>query len=109
MLLTRLDGLSRIAWLAITATAFIVAWPLGLALLAYLIGSGRLQAWYEEYTEAPGTWFNLGRGAPASRSEAGDCISRARSSGYKAFDDCRNDTLSRLEKEEYEFQAYLEC
>lgn len=108
MLLTRLDGLSKIAWLAITAAAFVVTWPLGLALLAYLVGSGRLQAWYKEYAGTPGTWFNLGRGAPASRSETGGHISYARSSGNKAFDDCHSDTLSRLEKERHEFQAHLE-
>ncbi len=59
MLLTKLDWLGKIAWLATTAVAFAVAWPFGFAILAYPAGSGRLHPWLAEYADAPGTWFNF--------------------------------------------------
>lgn len=108
MLLTKLDELGKVAWLAITAVAFAAAWPLGFAMLAFLAGSGRLHAWCAEYAGAPGTWFNLGGGSRVSRSGADGRTSHAPSSGNKAFDEYRSDTLSRLEGEQREFQAYLE-
>ncbi len=108
MLLNRLDGLDKVAWLAITALAFATAWPLGLAMLAYLAGSGRLQAWRTEYAGAPGAWFNIGRGSPASGLGFGGRSSCTPSSGNQAFDNYRSEALSRLEEEQREFHAYLE-
>lgn len=46
MLPTKLDVLGEMAWLAVTALVFATAWPLGIAMLACLAGSGRLQAWH---------------------------------------------------------------
>jgi len=108
MLLTKLDELGKVAWLTITVAAFAVAWPVGLAMLAYLGGSGRLQAWYAEYAGASNTWFNAGRRSPASRSEPLPRKPRAAASGNKAFDDYRADAMSRLEQEGREFRSFLE-
>ncbi len=108
MLLTKLDKLGKFAWLAITAAAFAVAWPVGLAMLAYLGGSGRLQAWDSEYAGASGAWFNVGCRSPASGSESPTRKPSAAASGNKAFDDYRADAMSRLEEEEREFRSFLE-
>jgi hypothetical protein len=81
---------------------------LGIAMLAYLAGSGRLQAWCAEYAGAPGAWFNIGRGLPASGLGFGGRSSCTPSSGNQAFDNYRSEALSRLEEEQREFHAYLE-
>ncbi len=62
MLLAKVDELGKLAWLAIAVIAFWTAWPLGLAVLAYLAGSGRLRAWRTEAAGLPGRWFNLRSG-----------------------------------------------
>lgn len=97
MLQAKLDGLGKSGWLAVTLIAFWAAWPVGLAVLAYLIGSGRLRAWR---AEVPGHWSNLRGGAGAGWPGWG--------SGNQAFDDYRTETLRRLEEEQREFQTYLE-
>ena len=38
----RIDDLGRPAWIALMVIGFIVFWPIGLAILAYLIWSGRM-------------------------------------------------------------------
>ena len=38
----RIDDYGRPAWLALMVLGFIVFWPVGLVILAYLIGSGRM-------------------------------------------------------------------
>ena len=102
VVLTKLDQLGKFAWLAVILIAFWTAWPVGLAVLAYLVGSGRLRTW----TDSPGAWFNL-------RAEGAGSIGRNRrprasSSGNQAFDEYREETLRRLEEEQREFQDYLE-
>jgi len=99
VLQSKLDEWGKPAWLSLLVIAFITGWPLGLAVLAYLAGSGRLRAWR---SEMPGTWFNL------RSTQPGRAWQRSRSSGNRAFDDYRNDTLSRLEEEQQEFQAFLD-
>jgi len=99
VLQSKLDEWGKPAWLSLLVIAFITGWPLGLAVLAYLAGSGRLRAWR---SEMPGTWFNL------RSTQPGRAWQRSRPSGNRAFDDYRNDTLSRLEEEQKEFQAFLD-
>ena len=38
----RIDDFGRPAWIALMVIGFIVFWPIGLAILAYLIWSGRM-------------------------------------------------------------------
>ncbi len=103
MVLAKLDAMGKLAWLGVILIAFWTAWPLGLAVLAYLVGSGRLRTWFE----SPGTWCNMrsdgqgGSGALGRRR-------RTVPSGNQAFDDYREETLRRLEEEQREFQTYLE-
>ena len=103
MVLSKLDGMGKLAWLGVLFIAFWTAWPLGLAILAYLFGSGRLRTWFE----SPGTWCNMRGDAPSASAGPGR-RRRATPSGNQAFDDYREETLHRLEEEQREFQGYLE-
>ena len=110
-----LDDIPRPVWIVATVLGFIWWWPVGLAALAYLIGSGRLRRC------GPGRWYNM---AHADRDEgrrerwerrwgrsAWGCGGRREdppASGNAAFDDYRAETLRRLEEEQKEFLAYLE-
>ena len=106
MLQTKLDEWGKPAWLSLLVLAFLAGWPLGLAVLAYLAGSGRLRAWR---AEMPGTWFNL-RGPSSGPAWSGRApwSGRPASSGNRAFDEYRNETMRRLEEEQQEFQAFLD-
>ncbi len=102
MVLAKLDAMGKLAWLGVVLIAFWTAWPLGLAVLAYLVGSGRLRTWFE----TPGAWCNMRSDGPGAQS--GRFRRRSAPSGNKAFDDYREETLRRLEEEQREFQDYLE-
>ncbi len=106
MLLARIDEYGKSAWLGLTALAFWAAWPLGLAVFAFLMMSGRTRAWRDEARHASGRWFNLrsGAGGPAIWS------SRAawHRSGNDAFDACRMAALGQFEEQQREFKAFLD-
>jgi len=84
-----LDEHGKGAWIALMIVGFIVFWPLGLALLAYLIWSKRM--------------FN-GNGKRRA------CAHRHafRPSGNSAFDAYKADTLQRLEEEQQQFEGFLQ-
>jgi hypothetical protein len=94
---TRLDELGKPAWIAVIVLGFIAFWPLGLALLAYLIWSGRMGCGRHG---GAGRWQDF-----QSRMHGGG--SRP-SSGNRAFDEYREETLRRLEEEQREFKGFLE-
>ena len=91
---------NRWAWIAITILAFAAWWPLGLVMLAVGIGSGRMGCGNRR--------FRRGRGAAAWSGMWANCGSAAASSGNRAFDEYRSETLRRLEEEQREFAAFLE-
>ena len=99
----RMDEFGRPAWIAATILAFWWFWPLGLGLVAYLVGSGRFRAWK---MERRGRWHNMG--ANAQGCGARWRMATAPSSGNAAFDQYRAETLSRLEEEQKEFHDYLD-
>ena len=92
MLLAKMDEFGKPAWIAATLLGFLVFWPAGFAILAYLAWSGRLAAMRHDM---PGRWTNLRAGFTTR-------------SGNQAFDDYRAETLRRLEDEQKEFVEYLE-
>ena len=106
MLLNKLDEQGRLAWFTVLVVAFWVAWPIGLAIVAFLAITGRLQAWRADM-QADG-WFNLETLFPGRRSMPVRWPARRKSSGNQAFDHYRDATISRLETEQREFQAFLE-
>jgi hypothetical protein len=101
-----LDDLGRPAWIAVMVVGFILFWPIGLAILAYLIWSGRMgcgrqgemsrwqQRMSDNWDRKMERWGREMRGFP--------------SSGNRAFDDYREETLRRLEEEQREFRAFLD-
>ena len=100
-LAAKLDEYGKPAWLAVMVLAFIVFWPLGLAILAYLIWSGRMGCW----ARAPGRWYRYVESGTGERRFRGR---RPSSSGNAAFDEYRDGVLRRLEEEQAEFQEFLE-
>ena len=121
MVLERLDDLPRGALIALVVLAFILWWPVGLAMLGVL-AFGR----YRQGGDGPGRWYNTPDGLPGrSRGPWGSgrggwgrggwgCgggrrdRSSAPQSGNRAFDEYRAETLRRLEDEQREFLDYLE-
>ncbi len=88
-----LDSKGRGAWIAAMVLGFIFVWPVGLALLAYMIWSKRM----------------FSRTCASSRHHSRHFAKTAfRSSGNTAFDAYKADTLRRLEDEQASFEAFLE-
>jgi hypothetical protein len=107
----RLDDIPKPAWIVLMVAGFIWWWPLGLATVAYLVWSGRMSCWRhgdsrwheqrqhwrdqrDRMREDARRWWH-GERAPAS-------------SGNRAFDEYREDTLRRLEEEQKEFRDFLD-
>lgn len=84
-----LDQRGKGAWIAATVLAFIVFWPLGLGLLAYLI-------WGK----------NMFKGC-TKKSRSTRRSHGFSSSGNSAFDAYKAETLRRLEEEQDSFQEFL--
>ncbi len=84
-----LDQGGKPAWIGAMVFGFILAWPVGLALLFYMIWSGRMGKGCNS------RWKRNNQGA-------------YRSSGNSAFDSYKEDTLRRLEEEQEAFQGFLE-
>src|SRR5271154_758939 len=99
-LAAKLDDLGNPAWIALTVVGFLIWWPLGLVALGYLVGSGRMarwagcgaRRWQQQAQSNPGGWWGM----------------RSGSSGNRAFDEYRTETLRRLEEEQREFKEFLD-
>jgi hypothetical protein len=85
-----LDARGKGAWIAAMVLGFIFFWPVGLALLAYMIWSKRM--------------FNS---ATKSRSHTRH-MSNMSTTGNSAFDAYKADTLRRLEEEQEAFEEFLQ-
>ena len=98
----KLDDIGRPAWIALMVAGFIIFWPLGLAVLAFLLWSGRMgHGWGRDWTRGMKCGSNMrGRWHRAQDGWGG-------SSGNRAFDDYREETLKRLEDEQREFHDFL--
>ena len=100
----RLDDYGKLAWIAVMVLGFIVFWPIGLAILGYMIWSGRMGHWGKR---GYGRWYGAhksGGGCGAWGSKRGSSAS----SGNHAFDEYREETLRRLEDEQEEFLSFLD-
>ena len=73
------------AWIAAMVLGFIFLWPVGLALLFYMIGTNRMSKF----------------------SRCGRSRGRFNSTGNEAFDNYRDETLKRLEEEQSEFKNFM--
>lgn len=96
-------SLSRPLLIAATITGFIIWWPVGLALLCVAIWNRRFGRYLFGNGQGRGGWggpWSCGR--QESRGHAGQ------SSGNKAFDEYKAETLRRLEEEQGEFASFLD-
>lgn len=101
-IVAKLDELGKAAWIALVVLAFFVFWPLALAVLAFMYWSGRMGCWSRRGT---GRWQeDVNRMAGG----AGTWWRPQPSSGNRAFDEYRADTLRRLEEEQREFREFLD-
>ena len=104
-MVARIDEYGQPAWIALMVLSFVVFWPLGLAVLFYMIWSGRMAC---------------GRNGSRSRWQqrmAGKFEDKMNRWGYQAkayeptgnaaFDEYRDETLRRLEDEAKQFSDFL--
>ena len=93
----RLEEVPRPAWIALMILGFFVYWPIGLAILAYLIWGRHLRCTGER-------WWQNAEGTARRWCSGG----HMGSSGNWAFDEYRAETLRRLEEEQREFKEFLQ-
>ena len=99
----KLDNWGWPAWIAVMVLAFIIFWPLGLGILAYLIWSGRMGCWKHH-----GGWRRRHHEARSGGEGRWSRRNGRSSSGNAAFDEYREETLRRLEDEQSEFWSFLD-
>ena len=105
-LVLKLDDIGRPAWITLMVLSFIVFWPLGVAVLAFLLWSGRMGCgWHGDR----GRWQQRMAQRWDSRMDRWSRKAHAYgSSGNRAFDEYREETMRRLEDEQREFRDFLE-
>lgn len=98
-LVSTLDEYGKPAWIIAMIAGFLIWWPIGLGVLAYLIWSGRMgcgnKTQWKDYLTSEARRFGGGMTAFGS-------------TGNRAFDEYREETLRRLEEEAKEFQSFLQ-
>ena len=113
----KLDEWGLPAWIALMVVAFFVFWPLGLAVLAFLIWSGRMGCGMHGYGRFENKMARLQEKMERMRGRmerqgwgggGGEWWRSTPSSGNRAFDDYKEETLRRLEEEQREFREFLE-
>jgi hypothetical protein len=98
-----LDDIGRPAWIVLMVAGFIVFWPIGLAILGFMIWSGRMSCGKH------GRWAHWQESRTRHMAGGGFCRGFSQpSSGNSAFDDYRAETLQRLEDEQREFTEFLD-
>lgn len=113
-----LNDIPKPVWIIAMVGAFAWSWPIGLGILGYLVGSGRIG---RRWAGGPGRWY-CAEGQAAAGPAQGQAWGKwggwggnaaperpaAPPSGNAAFDEYRAETLRRLEDEQREFVEYLE-
>ena len=98
-----LDDRGTWAWIGLMVAGFVLVWPVGLAILAYMIWSKRMFGHRHHNGSRAMTC-----GSRRARSEAWTNARNAmRPSGNAAFDAYKADTLRRLEDEQRAFEEFL--
>jgi hypothetical protein len=99
-------------WIALTILGFIIWWPIGLALLFFTLGSRKMACWNPSDRDR---WQNKMERMQYKMDRMRDRMERGGfgwgfgppSSGNRAFDEYRAETLQRLEEEQREFKEFL--
>lgn len=89
-----LDARGKGAWIASMILGFVFFWPVGLALLGYMIWSKRM--------------FNSNCATRRSTRMSSRFTGGVQSTGNTAFDSYKADMLKRLEDEQHAFETFLE-
>ncbi len=108
-MVAKLDDYGKGAWIAVMVLGFVLFWPVGLAILAYLLWSGRMgcghfgnrSQWQNRFSSR----FDRARERMDNDFRS---YASSYSSGNKAFDEYRSETLKRLEEEERQFRTFLD-
>jgi hypothetical protein len=87
-----LDDKGKGAWIAAMVLGFVFFWPVGLALLFYMIWSKRM----------------FSKSCRHSARSMRHGMHAMRPTGNSAFDAYKADTLRRLEEEQADFESFLE-
>jgi len=85
-----LDARGRGAWIAAMVASYVVFWPVGLAMTAYMVVNNKFSC----------------SGARSCRKS--HSVHMNRTTGNAAFDAYKDETLRRLEEEQTNFEAFLE-
>lgn len=110
----KLDTYGKPAWIALIILGFWVWVPAGLAILAFSIWSGRMGCWsrhrHQEWQDRMEQKWAHKREKWARHGFGGGFggWGGPPTSGNRAFDDYRMETLRRLEEEQREFHDFLE-
>ena len=124
----KIDEFGKPAWIVLVVLGFIAWWPIGLAILAFTIWSGRMGCGYHYAGRGYDRWQhkmdrlqqkmdwmrsrmsgNPSGGNPSDgNSWGGNRWRNPPPSGNRAFDEYRMETLRRLEEEQSEFRGFLE-
>ena len=99
-----LETPSHPGWIALMILGFVFWWPVGLAILAYIIWGRRMYG-------CSGRWQNKMEKMQYKMEKMRarmDGRYGASSSGNRAFDEYRSETLKRLEDEQNEFKDFLD-
>lgn len=114
----RMDGYGRTGWIMAMILGFIVFWPIGLAILFFMIWSGRMgcsyNAAWNEHRQA--RWERkmdrmqekMDRWNAFRQRLWGQAAQSFTPSGNRAFDEYRSETIRRLEDEAREFKDFLD-
>ena len=92
-----LDQRGKWAWIAAMVLGFIIFWPVGLALLAYMIWSKRM---FSRHSCAERRAHHMARHFGHMQA--------MRPSGNSAFDAYKADTIRRLQEEQEAFENFLQ-
>jgi Protein of unknown function (DUF2852) len=95
-----LDQRGKWAWIAAMVLGFIIFWPVGLALLAYMIWGKRMFSRSCGHRRQHDHHDHQAWGRHAYRA--------AQPSGNRAFDTYKAEALRRLEEEQDAFEAFLQ-
>lgn len=93
-------------WIALTVLGFIIWWPVGLALLFYTLWSRKMGCWSSDRFAHKMERMQYKMDRMRDRFDRRGYY--APSSGNRAFDEYRVETLRRLEEEQTEFKDFLE-
>ena len=119
-LVAKVDDLGQAAWIAVMVLGFVLFWPAGLAILAYLIWSGRMGCarnggWssrferkMQRFTDKMDRWGGNGGNGDGMGERSRSYAAGFAPSGNRAFDDYREMTMKRLEEEFGEFRSFLD-